>query len=106
MIKTLYDHMDVEAQWNIAQRYEHKRGCALLADFPSIDTCMRLIGRESDPRACAPHTIRARFGSKTEPEHVGEWLWWENALHRPVDERERLRDLALIFPECARGADE
>lgn len=104
LVDILYDHMDIQARVHIMERYEGQVGVALCVDVPSIAACMAVIGTESDPRACTPNTIRAKYGQLTEPERIGEWLWWENALHRPVDERERVRDLSYVFPEYVESA--
>lgn len=104
LVEILYDHMDSQARKCITDRYRGRIGVALCIEDGDIETCMTIIGRESDPQACAPESIRTRFGESGEPERIGGWLWWENALHRPVDERERLRDLQHIFPERTESA--
>jgi hypothetical protein len=103
-IEILYDHMDEVARLLIAERYCGRTGLALLLDFESLEQCLDFIGRESDPDACAPTSVRALYCSYAEPETLGTLPWWENGIHRPVDERERVRDLQLIFPEMQKGA--
>lgn len=98
-VDVLYDHMDEAARLCITRKYGGRIGDALLIEAEDIEMCKEIIGTESDPCACQPHTLRARYGSRHAPERIGGWLWHENAVHRPVDERERIRDLALIFPE-------
>jgi nucleoside diphosphate kinase len=97
LIRALYDHMPDDAVCEIAQRMAHRPGIALLTRSPSIDRLLEIVGRESDPARCAAGSLRARFGNGAPEERVGSWPWWENALHRPVDEREAARDLALVF---------
>jgi nucleoside diphosphate kinase len=104
LIHVLYDHMDSSARMCITKKYAGRIGTALLFQVESLAACLRVIGTESNPGACAEGTIRARYGSRGEPEYLGTWKWWENAVHRPIDERERLRDLALLFPEHAESA--
>ncbi|CAN5700144.1 hypothetical protein BH11PAT2_BH11PAT2_05360 [soil metagenome] len=103
-IEVLYDHMDEVARSHIAMRYCRRSGHALLMDFNSIDQCLEYIGRESDPDACEPNSIRSLYCAFAEPEMLGTVPWWENGIHRPIDERERLRDLKLVFPEYPKGA--
>lgn len=100
----LYDHMSTEARVMIGERYLGKKGIALLLTFESVEHCNGILGSESDPRACEAHSLRAIYGSRTEPERLGEWQWWENAIHRPIDERERVRDLLLVFPKNYQSA--
>ncbi len=104
LIYVLYDHMDSSARTCISKKYAGRIGTALLIQVDSIRACLEVIGSESNPEACARGTIRARYGSRGEPEYFGSWEWWENAVHRPIDERERLRDLAHLFPEYAESA--
>lgn len=105
LVDTLYDHMSDEARACITQKYGGLFGEALLLNVESIAACCALIGTDSDPRACAPESIRGRFGSRGDPERISAaWDWFENAVHRPVDERECMRDIRLIFPEYAEGA--
>ncbi len=104
LVDLLYDHMSWEARTMITQKYGGCTGTALLICAESIEACLTTCGRESDPRACVPGSIRGRYGSRGDPEMLGAWPWWENAIHRPVDERERSRDLEIFFPEHAEGA--
>jgi nucleoside diphosphate kinase len=104
LVEVLYDHMDSTARAEIAKRYEGHIGVALCIEAESIAACMNIIGTESDPRMCVEGTVRALYGTLRTPERIGMWDWWENALHRPVDEYERVRDLAYIFPEHAESA--
>lgn len=102
LVDALYDHMDIPARAEIVRRYAGRPGVALLVSAGSLSELLDAVGRESDPRACAHDSLRYRFGKHGEPDRIGDWLWWENAVHRPVDERERLRDLRLFFPGHAR----
>ena len=104
LVDVLYDHMSREARTMIAQRYGGCTGTALLLYASSIEACLAVCGKESDPRACTLESIRGRYGSRGDFECLGDWPWWENAIHRPVDERERARDVSLFFPEYAEGA--
>lgn len=97
MIETLYDHMSPEARQDIARKLIGSEGLALLLDTPSIEGLLAVVGCHSDPRLCAPNTIRSRFGIHSSPASVGQDPWWENAFHRPIDMREAKRDLFLIF---------
>lgn len=99
LIDTLYDHMDEEARKAITERYAGKLGKAMLLSCTGIDECLEIIGRHSDPRRCHRATLRHKFGSHGTPEMLGDWEWWENGIHRPVDERERMRDLFRFFPK-------
>ncbi|MDB5244917.1 MAG: hypothetical protein JWN90_22 [Parcubacteria group bacterium] len=96
--------MDELARSLIVKRYCDRHGHALLLEFSSIDHCLDCIGRDSDPALCAPHTLRAMYCGFAEPEALGILPWWENGIHRPIDERERMRDLMLVFPEFQKGA--
>lgn len=93
----LYDHMSPRAQADIATDLDGKPGIALRLEVPSIDALLDIAGRETDPRACAFGTIRWRFGLHANPSDAGGTPWWQNAFHRPVDEREAERDLRLFF---------
>lgn len=101
LIATLYDHMDDAARAAIAERYSGMPGYALLLSAPNIDVCLEIVGRESDPCKCARHSLRYLYGWHSAPAAVGDWQWWENAVHRPVNERERTRDIALVFPRSS-----
>lgn len=98
-IAVLYDHMSTDAQTFIGLRYSATPGISLLLDFHSTEHCLEVIGHVSDPRMCKPGTLRAQYGTHLAPEVVGQWQWFESAVHRPVDERERVRDVRLVFPE-------
>jgi nucleoside diphosphate kinase len=100
LVEILYDHMPSDARHTIAQSLAGKVGLALLVSVPSIECVLEIVGRESDPRLCAASTIRARFGVRAGPTHMGTDPWWENAFHRPIDEREAARDLREIFNPC------
>jgi nucleoside diphosphate kinase len=104
LVELLYDHMDAEARTEITKRYGGHIGVALCLDAESIEACMEVIGTESNPHACTEGTIRALYGTPGVPVRMGAWEWWENALHRPVDERERVRDLSFVFPEYTKNA--
>lgn len=97
LVGILYDHMPDEAVSEITRRMDQKPGIALLVSANSIEHLLDVVGRESNPGLCAPRSLRARFGRNAPEERVGTWSWWENALHRPVDEREARRDLRLLF---------
>ena len=97
VIRTLYDHMPEDALFAIKGRMEGGIGLALLVEAESIEKLLAVVGRESDPARCAPMSLRARFGKGAPEEQVGTWAWFENAIHRPVDAREALRDLSLLF---------
>ncbi len=103
-IEVLYDHMDDTVRSGIAERYCGRTGLAVLLDFKDIEHCLDCIGRESDPDACASHSIRAMYCAFAAPERLGGILWWENGIHRPIDEQERVRDPELVFPEHYMGA--
>ena len=100
LVHALYDHMDRDARDAITERLAGNPGVALLVKTESIECLLDIVGRHSDPAKCAPDSIRARFAQNATEERMGASLWWENALHRPVNEQEAQRDLALIFPEC------
>lgn len=104
LVDQLYDHMDDEARAAIVRKYGGRIGVALCMEVENIAAGVRVIGTESNPSACHEESIRALFGVHESAERIGAWEWWENALHRPVDERERVRDLRLLFPEWAEGA--
>jgi nucleoside diphosphate kinase len=97
LIEILYDHMSTDARRAIGRELVEKQGLALLLDVESIERLLEIVGTESDPRACAPSSIRARFGIRAEPVYVGADLWWQNAFHRPIDIREAQRDLFHLF---------
>ena len=97
LIAGLYDHMSEQARRDIAFRLSGKKGIALVLDAADTETVLEIAGRESDPRRCAPGSLRAEFGLYTESDPVGAEEWWQNAIHRPVDEREARRDMRLIF---------
>ncbi|HEY0948540.1 MAG TPA: nucleoside-diphosphate kinase [Candidatus Paceibacterota bacterium] len=98
LVHALYDHMDQSARDAIAARLCGMDGIALLLEVASIDRLLEVVGDDSDPRRCRPHTLRARFASGASEERMGDAPWWENAVHRPINEREALRDLSLLFP--------
>lgn len=98
-IDVLYDHMSPAARFAIGLRMAGAPGIAFLVEALSVDAFLEIAGRESDPSKCAPHSIRARFAKGAEEERVSDWVWFENAFHRPVDEREAHRDVSLVFPE-------
>ena len=97
MIEILYDHMSPEARDGIARRLVGLQSLSLLLSAPSIERFLEIVGKESNPRLCAPGTIRARFGIHDTPTYIGDDVWYENAFHRPIDAREAARDLALLF---------
>lgn len=97
LIEILYDHMSPSARHGIAQKLAGHTGIAILLSAPSIQEFLEIIGTESDPHACAPGTIRARFGVHDVPARVGDGVWFENAFHRPINSREAKRDLWHIF---------
>jgi nucleoside diphosphate kinase len=96
-IDVLYDHMSTETRTAIAKHVVGLKGLALLLCAPSIERLLEVVGTESDPRRCAPQTIRARFGVHADPFDVDNDPWWDNAFHRPINEREAVRDLACLF---------
>ena len=97
VVHSLYDHMPAPAREAIALRLVGQTGLALLLDVPSIVRLLEVVGIESDPAKCAPGTIRERFGVHGAPALVGTDPWWENAIHRPIDMREAMRDLWQVF---------
>ena len=99
LVHELYDHMPEDARDAIAESLAGKQGIALLLEARSIDAVLDIAGHESDPSRCTPGTIRARYGKHRSPVRMGSWPWWENALHRPVDMREALRDRRLLFSD-------
>jgi hypothetical protein len=101
LVEVLYDHMSLEARQGIGRQLSGLHGLAVLLRVPSIERLLDVVGRESDPSKCKLGTIRACFGIHEAPQQIGnkcgnEW-WWENAFHRPIDEREAARDLLHIF---------
>jgi nucleoside diphosphate kinase len=96
-IDVLYDHMDDTARKLIVERYQERVGLALLLECTDINECLEVVGRESNPSKCHPGSLRHKYGSHTTPDECGSWQWFENAIHRPIDERERLRDIKLLF---------
>lgn len=98
LIHCLYDHMALATREAIASRLDEQLGYALAVETPDVESVLELAGRVSDPRACAPHTIRYQFGCHDEPERMGEDPWWTNAIHRPTTHDEARRDMALVFP--------
>ena len=99
LVHELYDHMPEDARAAIAASLDGKHSLALLLEADSIDAVLDVAGRESDPSRCTPGTIRARYGTYQPPRRMGSWPWWENAVHRPVDMREAMRDRHLLFPD-------
>ncbi len=97
LIDELYDHMPEDARNAIADMLVGKEGIALLLEVASLSILLDIMGRESDPARCAPDSIRGLYGLRAGPVQVGSWPWWENAIHRPVDQREAERDLSRIF---------
>ena len=79
-------------------RHGHRKGIALLVETSSVEEILKIAGTHSDPSMCAPDSIRARYGIKSEPDILGKDFWWDNAFHRPIDTREAKRDVALLFP--------
>lgn len=98
LVQALYDHMDEDARNAITDRLSGKPGMALLVEVESVKRLLDIVGRHSNPALCAPRTIRARFAQDAPEERMGDAPWWENAVHRPIDEREAQRDLSLLFP--------
>lgn len=99
LIDTLYDHMSAEARQDITDRMASRPGVALLVESESVEALLKVAGSESDPARCAPNSIRARFAKGAPEERVGSSVWFENAFHRPVNDREAARDVAALFPE-------
>ena len=102
MIDVLYDHMSPNARTSIAQDLVGKTGFALLLEVESVKKLLYIVGTSSDPRACDPESIRARFGVQEEPTLVGNEFWYRNAFHRPINTREAVRDLMHFFFEMER----
>ena len=98
LVDQLYNHMSTGARAQIKTNFVGKCGLALLVRAPSIRRLLAVAGVHSDPRQCAPNSIRFRFGTHGIPERIDDWDWWDNAFHRPVDMREAKRDLNLFFP--------
>lgn len=98
LVHALYDHMDTRAREAITLRLKGKDGIALLLEVASIALLLEVVGHDSDPHRCHPRSLRARFAQDATEERMGDAPWWENAVHRPIDEREALRDLSLLFP--------
>lgn len=98
LVHALYDHMDADARDAITERLCGKPGIALLIEVASVDRMLDIAGRHSNPALCDSGSIRARFARDATEERMGTARWWENALHRPIDEREAERDLELVFP--------
>lgn len=98
LLDALYDHMSEDARVAIRERMCEKPGIALLLANTSVGEVLALVGSKSNPAECAPGTLRALYGHNAPEERMAEWPWWENAIHRPIDEREAVRDLALLFP--------
>lgn len=98
LVHALYDHMDARAREAIIHRLKGKDGIALLLEVATIARLLEVVGHDSDPRRCHPRSLRARFAEDASEERMGDASWWENAVHRPIDEREALRDLSLLFP--------
>ena len=105
LVEILYDHMSADARTSIAEQLVGLDGMALLLSVPSIEWFLRVVGRESDPTLCSPNSIRARFGAHAEPALVGGEVWWDNAFHRPIDEREAARDLLYLFNIASENSD-
>ncbi len=97
LVHTFYDHMPYSAREAIARSLAGKTGLALLVEVPSIAHLLEITGSESDPSKCALGTIRERFGVHGIPSILGSDPWWENAIHRPINTREAMRDLWYVF---------
>jgi hypothetical protein len=97
LVDILYDHMSTEIRVAIANDLVGNEGLALLLTTQSIEHLLEVAGRESDPAACAPKSIRGRFGVHSEPLCVGNERSWKNAFHRPIDLREADRDMRAVF---------
>lgn len=54
-----------------------------------------IAGRSTNPNDCEPSTIRGQFGRKV-PDRVGAVIYFRNAIHRPKDCDEAMRDVALL----------
>jgi nucleoside diphosphate kinase len=61
----------------------------------AIAKLLEVVGESTDPRQCAPHTIRARFG--TEPLNwQGHFVYFQNVMHRSKTPDEVKRDIELF----------
>lgn len=94
-INILYPELSSQLHEITLSIFRNEVEIGLIKGTDAIKNFFLLSGTETSPSLCAPHTIRFRFGKKT-PRIVGNYQYFENAIHRPKNLEEAKRDVEMI----------
>ncbi|MEJ0053973.1 MAG: nucleoside-diphosphate kinase [bacterium] len=75
----------------------HATPVLLLEGKDAIRRFFALAGKETNPGKCHESTLRRQFGIPNADIIGGRRKYWRNALHRPRDANEAIRDIRIFF---------
>lgn len=94
VVEVIYPDLS-EERCNTAIHYMTCDECevGILSGNDAVRRFLNLAGEFVEPGRCEPGSIRAKFGTK---DPLQGW-YYNNAIHRPTNQYEAVRDLAIAY---------
>ena len=83
--------------WQATVRQLTKSACevGIITGKNAISKFSTIAGKYASPSKCDPNSIRSRFG-KHRGKRIGRYFLYDNAIHRPKNHTEAIKDLEII----------